>query len=142
MNWIEIGGADSMHFSVGIMDTLFGRRVTLEIPDSFGNIVTRSVTQKWYNQVQSDVSAVTGIVKVHMLDMHKGYQLIHWIIGNDIEQNTVLQYMDEDTGDLYAIYYLELDESRLQLISRRAWESAHRKFCYFKQEAGQSIQGI
>lgn len=130
-----------MHFSVGIMDTLFGRRITLEIPDINGNIVTRSVTQKWYERVQSNIgNAVTGIVKVHMLDILRGYQVIYWIIGHDIQQDTVLQYMDPETGELYAIYYFELEESRLQLISKRIWESAHRKFCHLKQEGGQSIQ--
>ncbi len=131
-----------MHFSVGIMDTLFGSRITLEIPDSNGNIVTRSVTKKWYEQfLSSSDYPDNDIVKVHMLDMLRGYQVIHWVIGNDIQENTVLQYKDGETGDLYAIYYWELEECRLELISKRTWQSAYQKFCYFKQEAGQSIQG-
>lgn len=121
-----------MSFSVGILDTLFGQRITLEIPDSYGNIVRRSVTKRWYELIKKGTKIndiEPQVIKVHLLDMLKGYQVVHWIIGDDIEENTALKHLDETTGDLYAIFYFDTDEPRTELTNKKAWTIVYNKIC-------------
>jgi hypothetical protein len=41
-----------MRYSVGLFDTLFGEKITLQGPDEKGNIVKLIVTKKWLEQAQ------------------------------------------------------------------------------------------
>lgn len=121
-----------MSFSVGILDTLFGQRITLEIPNSYGNIVRRSVTKKWYELIKNGTivnDSGPQVVKVHLLDMLKGYQIVHWVIDDDIEKNTALKLMDETTGDLYAIFYFDTEEPRTEITNKNTWTMVYNKIC-------------
>lgn len=121
-----------MPFSVGILDTLFGQRLTLEIPDSQGNIVRRSVTKKWYELVRNGNKlndTEPQVIKVHLLDMIKGYQIVHWVIDDDIDKNTALRFQDETTGELYAIFYFDTDQPKTEITNKKAWTGVYNRVC-------------
>ena len=119
-----------MRFSVGILDTLFGKKVAVKVPDGNGNLISRSVTKKWLDRM--DDSGHAGgveqrVIKVHMLDAVEGYHVFYWVIGVDIEEVNVNRFRDKDTDDLYALHYFE-DESKIELIDKSRWELANKKF--------------
>ncbi len=119
-----------MVFSSGFWDTIFGTKVALQIPDSYGNIVKRSVTKKWLDLVDNEerVSNIDpNLVRVHMLDGKEGYRVIYWIADVDIEKATVAKFSDSGTGDLYAIYYFEQDEPKIEFLDKTIWEMARDK---------------
>lgn len=121
-----------MTFSIGLWDSLFGKRVTLEIPNSCGQVVKRSVTKKWLECMQREekpVSEETRIVKVHMLDASNGYRLLCWMINDDVEETTANMHRDPDTGDLYAIHYLDEGENRTEILNKHCWDMAYQKLC-------------
>jgi hypothetical protein len=41
-----------MRYSIGLLDTLFGEKITLRGPDEKGKIVKLIVTRKWLEQAQ------------------------------------------------------------------------------------------
>ena len=41
-----------MRYSMGLSDSLFGEKITLQGPDEKGNIVKLIVTKKWLEQAQ------------------------------------------------------------------------------------------
>ncbi|PKM81560.1 MAG: hypothetical protein CVU89_08680 [Firmicutes bacterium HGW-Firmicutes-14] len=120
-----------MSFSVGILDALFGEKITIEIPDCFGNIVTRSVSRKWFEKLlNEDCRSTAGkqVAKVHMLDAGSGYRVLFWLVGDDVDEFTACRLRDPDSGAFYAIHYFEQDESKTEIIDRENWEFARGKF--------------
>ncbi len=119
-----------MHFSVGIWDTLFGERIQLEIPDSCGNTVRRSVTKKWFELMKNQESILSlykQVLRVHMLDVVKGYRVLYWVVGENIDEATARMFMNQDTGDIYAIYYYEQDEPKTEVLTKKRWDIAYNK---------------
>lgn len=120
-----------MTFSVGLWDTIFGKRITLEIPTCCGEVVRRSVTERWYELMRNRGTVMVTeerVVKVHMLDAAKGYTVLCWMVDEDIEKNLVKRYKDRDTGDLYAIHYFEEGEPKTEVLQKERWDIAYKKF--------------
>lgn len=47
-----------MDFSIGLIDRLFGERMTLEVPSADGKIVKREVTRKWFDNMVAEKKIV------------------------------------------------------------------------------------
>jgi len=118
-------------FSVGIWDTLFGKRVVMEIPNISGEIVRRSVTQKWLEMAQNKINTNSPgneeIVKVHIIDGRHGYRVGYWIMGEDVGSNYANHCKDSETGELYVIHYFEDQEPKIKMLTKEQWNMAHKK---------------
>lgn len=124
-----------MQFSVGIWDTLFGERIALEIPNAYGETTKRSVTKKWIDRTQNGKITERSskqLVRVHLLNVLKGYYVVFWIVGDDITEKMAVASRDPETGDLYALYYYDGEEPKTELMDKAHWEQAHKKFQSYK----------
>ncbi len=118
-----------MKFSVGILDSLFGKKVTLEVPDENGNIIKREVSEKWLEQMQVEgkISRIhKPTVRVHMMDPLTGPQIIYWTVGEDVSQEQVNKYKDE-VGDIYALTAYEAGKPTVMILSKQYWKDALTK---------------
>lgn len=119
-----------MRFSVGILDSLFGKRITLETADEKGTIIKREVTKKWLEKMEQEGKMSTinkPLIKVHMLHVLNGYKVLYWTIGEDIDENTVHKYKDPKTDDIYATTYFENGDPRVMVLNKQLWEDARTK---------------
>jgi hypothetical protein len=117
-----------MRSSVGLWDSLFGERMTIEVPGPNGQVIKRQVTQKWLAQMRraGRVKAVEGpLVRVHMLNP-LGNTTQHWKIGQDIDQAAVDKFRDPESGDIYGMTSFENGESQVHLLRRDLWEAARQ----------------
>jgi hypothetical protein len=111
-----------MRFSVGIWDSLFGEKVSLEIPGHDGTIIRRQVTKRWLESMQQG-GKMTQIpsVRVHLIHP-AGNRDLDWVIGTDVSQETVDRFRDSETGDLYAMTYFQAGEPKMTVLKRSFWE--------------------
>ncbi len=96
---------EKMRFSVGLWDALFGKKVTCELPAPDGQIVKRQVTKKWLDKMQQagEVKQIDEpLIRVHMLHP-SGNTVEYWTVGKDIDQETVDNFRDAESGDIYAL---------------------------------------
>jgi len=117
-----------MRFSVGLWDSLFGDRVTIEVPSRNGQVIKRQVTKRWLEQIQKEGKAreiKEPLVRVHMLNP-VGNTTQHWKIGQDIDQAAVDKFRDPESGDIYAMTSFENGEPQVHLLKRDLWEAARQ----------------
>jgi hypothetical protein len=113
-----------MRFSVGIWDSLFGEKVTLEQPDQDGKTMRRQVTKKWLKTMQQEGKIrELRVVRVHVLHPF-GNRDLEWVIGQDVDQETVDQFRDSETGDLYAVTHFEEGQPTTSVMKKSFWERA------------------
>ena len=117
-----------MRFSVGWWDELFGDRVTLEVPNTEGQTIKRQVTKKWLEKMEADghIKPSQPVVRVHLLGL-SGKTVEHWLVGTDIDQETVDEFRDVATGDIYASTHLEKGKPQTFVIKKEEWETLRRK---------------
>ena len=117
-----------MKFSVGFWDSIFGDKILLELPNSDGKIIKRKVSKRWLEKMKSEgqIKDIDAI-RVHMIDPDKGYTIGHWIIGKDIDEDTVNKFRDKNTGDLYAITYYENGEPKVSVMIKSLWDETKEK---------------
>jgi hypothetical protein len=92
-----------MNFSVGLIDGLFGKRITLEVPCPDGSVVQRQVTQKWFDRMVAEKKispASQDSVLVCMIGPY-GESRQTWIVGRDIDEKTVEEWADKQTNTIY-----------------------------------------
>lgn len=117
-----------MRFNTGFFDSLFGEKVTLEIPGDDGRIIKRTVTKKWLEQMQRQgkMSPVSQpVVRAHVLSP-SGYSVQNWVIGDDIPADTCERFRDSITGDIYVMSFFEAGTERTQVITKPLWEEARK----------------
>jgi hypothetical protein len=119
-------------FSVGLIDRLFGKRTTLEIPGGNGKIIKRTVTEKWLEtmQKQGKMSIVTDIVRAHILDpmADEGYGVSYWKIGEYISAEQVDTFKDPETGDIYILVVYEGEGAVTRIIKKEIFEQVFEEF--------------
>jgi len=109
----------NMDFSTGVWDSLFGKKVELEIPDGNGGITKRLVTKKWYENMlkEGKLSIIADdTIKVHMLHSIDGYIILEWVIGEDVDRETVMRFTDEQNNELYAMTFLQDGEEKVMIV--------------------------
>ena len=117
-----------MKLSVNFFDALFGEKVIVEVPGPNGQILKKKVTKKWLEKMWSEGKfkrIEEPIVRVHMLSPF-GCTVQNWIIGKDIDQATVDQFRDIESGDLYAMTHFEKGESRVSVLKKQIWEDTRQ----------------
>ncbi|MGF7035302.1 diphthamide synthase (EF-2-diphthine--ammonia ligase) [Paenibacillus mucilaginosus] len=120
-----------MTLSLGFWDRLFGKKTTLEQPDGKGGIVKYVVTEKWHAEMgkQGKLQVLSNLIRVHILDplAKGGYQIKHWTIGEDISEDLVTQYKDQQTNELYAMIAYEGGEGKTMILKKALFDQAYTK---------------
>ena len=118
-----------MKLAVGLWDYLFGEKVTIEIPDPPNELKKRKVTKKWLERMEHEglMNKLENVVRVHMLHVLSGYTTQHWVIGEDIDAETVEKFRDSESDDIYAMTHYEQGEEQTHILRKHLWEESHRK---------------
>lgn len=119
-----------MKFHVGFLDNMFGEKIELEIPDGKGNIIKRRVTKKWYEKMiqEGKMSKIEEeVVKVHMLHPVDGYNVLHWVVGEDINKDTVDRFSNEN-GEIYAMTVFDSEEQKVVVVTKEIFDQGCEKF--------------
>ena len=109
---------------MGIFNILFGKKVTLEIPDENGNIVKRKVSKKFLDEC-IEQGKVKPIITVHILNPIKGYYTAEYVVGEHIKKEEVDEFADSK-GDIYMCVYYEKGEPNWLLLKEKIWKE-HKK---------------
>ena len=127
-----------MRFSVNIWDALFGEKTTLEWPDQDGNIGKRQVTRRWLEKLKEEGTAkhISTEVRVHMLHLDREEELL-WVIGQDVDQETVDRFWDPETCALYAMTHFEAGEPQTSVMQKHLWDAWKEK----ETSSGLGMQG-
>lgn len=142
-----------MRTSFGLWDTIFGKKLTVEIPMPDGRTKRVSVTERWVAEMQQGglVKPVGGQkVKVHVLDPANGlladlyglspgeaselglpqgdgpYRVEHWVIGKEISAEQYDHLRDPTNGELYALMAMNDGKRRPYCLARERWLEAKR----------------
>ncbi len=115
-----------MRFAIGLLDYLFGEKVTLEVPGEGGELRRRKVTRRWLEQVERDgkmARAAGEVIRIHHLGLN-GYHLEHHEVGANLPEELVQRFRDPTTKDMYAMSFLENGEPQTHFLMRDKWEAA------------------
>ena len=114
-----------MRFAVGLLDHLFGEKVSLEVPTSDGQIRRLTVTRRWLEQMKREkkMQEVDGeVVRVHHLGLH-GYYAEHWVIGQNISPDMAQRWRDPQTNEIYVMSVMNKGEKQTYFLKRDKWET-------------------
>ena len=107
-----------MKFSVGFWDSIFGEKITIEIPSPNGQITKRKVSKKWFYKMKDEKQIKElkeEIIRVHMINPLAGDSIENWTVGKDIDSETVNKFRDSETGDLYAMTSFENGQPKISV---------------------------
>jgi hypothetical protein len=110
-----------MRFDVGLMDRLFGKRVTIEVPTATG---TRSVavTEKWLAQMEREGKmSPMRTVTVRVVDSLRGEGTAEWVIGRDVPRDVFDRRFDPKDGCLFAIVTYVDGKPETRLADKDTW---------------------
>jgi len=107
---------------MGLLDFLFGKKVTHKIPDKNGNIVKKTISKKMLDElvVKGKIKHVDP-VKAHVLDPIRGYYVADWVLDEDVPREDVEKFATP-TGELYVIIAYEDGEPHTMLTKKEVWE--------------------
>jgi len=119
-----------MKTSLGLIDKLFGKKITLELPKSDGSKRKVIVSKKWFDKMKSEgkIQEAGFVVTMHMMGIHK-YEKEKWIVGQDINEETYLKFKDS-SGDIYGIRYYKDGKLEIGLSSKEKWLEARKEIGY------------
>lgn len=118
-----------MKFFTGFWDSIFGKKIIIEVPGPNGQIIKRKVTQRWFEKMKSTgriKEIKEGMVRVHMINPVSGYSIEHWIVGKDVDVETVNKFRDLKTGDLYAMTAFENGQPKIRVLKKDFWEKTKK----------------
>lgn len=117
-----------MRTSVGILDALFGKRITFEVPGLLGKVKRVSVTEKWMKKMIAEkrIKDVTEGTVVVVMDGPQGERTATARVGVDIDQATVDEFLDPETVTVYGMYCFKNDEEVQFFVQRSVYEKTKR----------------
>lgn len=115
-----------MKFSLGLWDSLFGKRVKLEIPTEDGEVIKRDVSEKWLRKMEEE-KKFSRLIKTNILDPIKGVYVEYWSIGKEIDENTYNQFKDENSNEIYILNVYEEGKLNTFLLKKEMWEDTKIK---------------
>jgi len=139
-----------MRTSIGLWDSFFGRKITIELPMADGTVKRIRVTERWLAEMkrQGMMKPVESQkVTVHILDAAGGlaeelglsrgeaseyglpdapsvYRVEEWTVGRDISPDQYAKLKDAQTGELFALISLKDGERRPFCLPRNQWLAA------------------
>ncbi len=113
---------------MGLFDFLFGKKVTLEIPDQRGNIVKRKISKKMFDEMiaKGDLQRA-DTVKAHILDPNRGYYSAHWIVGEDISKEDVEKFATP-SSEIYVAVAYKGGEPNIIITTKEIWDKQRSIF--------------
>ena len=109
---------------MGLIDSFFGKKVTLNLTDEDGKPIKRVVSEKQLKQWEAEGKiSVLPTIRVHILDP-MGSHTADWQIGKDISQEIVTKARDPETGDLYALKVYEAGVPKTSVLPKAHWLKA------------------
>ncbi len=118
---------------MGILNFLRSKKVTIEIPISDGKTVKKKISDAEFEQLKLNLNLkLLDTVEAHILDSIRGYYVETWIVGDDIERETVEEYATS-SGELYAMCVYEKGEPQTYVIAKEIWDKQKSIFSSIDQ---------
>lgn len=106
---------------MGLWDSLFGKKVTIQGQDENGNPFEKQVSEKQFREWERDgLLSKQEVVEVHVLDP-KGSYTAHWKIGEDIPADVVEKFKNPATNKLYALTVYEAGNPKTSVLPHAKW---------------------
>lgn len=113
---------------MGLFDSLFGKKVTLEIPDQDGNIVKRKISKKMFDEmIAKGELHPSDTVKAHILDPNQGYYSADWVVGQDISEEHVEKFATP-SSEIYVVVAYERGEPNVMITTKEIWDKQRSIF--------------
>ena len=96
-----------MRTSVSLLDALFGKKITFDVPDTRGGRRKLRVTEKRMEQMVAEKrlsEAPDSSIVLFLIGPH-GAKTATMRIGEDIDQTKVDEFRDPETGVIYGLYH-------------------------------------
>lgn len=105
---------------MALWDSIFRKKVTIQIRDENGNPKEVKVTERQFREWEAaeKVSHVETVV-AHVLDPIAGYTKQMWRVGSDIEADTVKEL--GENGEIFIIVAYEQGEPKTMVCDRALW---------------------
>lgn len=106
---------------MGLWDSLFGKKVTIQGQDENGNPFETKVSEKQFREWERDgLLSTKEVVEVHVLDP-KGSYTAHWKIGEDISADIVEKFKNPATNKLYALTVYKAGKPETSVLPHAKW---------------------
>ncbi len=106
---------------MGIFNSLFGKKVTIQGHDENGNSFERTVSEKQFHEWEKEgLLSTQEVIEVHVLDP-KGSYTAHWKIGEDIPVEVVEKFKNLATNKLYALTVYEAGRPKTSVLPHAKW---------------------
>ncbi|HVZ00963.1 MAG TPA: hypothetical protein VHA35_15760 [Dongiaceae bacterium] len=117
-----------MKFSMGLSDALFGKKLTVEVPQEDGTVRRIQVTEKWLRDAEASgklvpVQAAPTVTTVHVVSPY-GLRDIEFVVGEDIPEDRYEQLVDRETNALYALEVFRDGVPEMTIVRRDFWKKA------------------
>jgi diphthamide synthase (EF-2-diphthine--ammonia ligase) len=113
---------------MGAFDSLFGKKITVRIPNDKGEIVERKISKRLFGELEAQgIIKEIDAVQAHILDPLKGYYVSNWIVGEDIDRESAMEFATE-SKDIYVATAYENGEPRTVVMKKEVWEKQKEIF--------------
>lgn len=121
-----------MEFSTGFFDDLFGKKITLQVPQDDGTIRDVSATEAWLKKMQAEgklsiSEAPPATVPLHVIGPD-GSETRQLRVGADIPDVQYKELADPKTGALYGLTVYKNGIPETSVIPKHLWEIAKAQF--------------
>jgi hypothetical protein len=116
-----------MSLSLGFWDSMFGEKITIELPDENGGVFKRQVTKKWLEKMLSE-GKISTPVTVNILNAITGKREEEWMVNEQINYQTYKTFTKSD--DVLFILESYDDDGKLNstIVKRDLYLNAIDKF--------------
>jgi hypothetical protein len=88
---------------MGLLNSLFGKKIILEVPDKEGNIRRKKISKKKFEGLVAEGKVKhVNTIKAHILDPNRGYYVADWEVDVDIAREDFDKF-GTSTGELYVV---------------------------------------
>ncbi len=123
---------------MGFFDSLFSKTITVQLADENGNLVERKISKKMFDElVAKGLIKEIDAVQAHILDPMEGYYVSNWVVGEDIERETVQKFAT-DNKQVYVSIAYEKGEPQTLVMKKEVWDKEKQLFDMI--ESGQDYQ--
>lgn len=127
---------------MGILDSLFGKKVTVQFRGENGTLVERKISEAQLKELEkSGAISKTEAVEVHVLDPNGNYSTF-WTIGEDISPEIVEKAKDKKTGAIYALTTYQAGKPQTHVLLKEKWLIAKAQFDAIEQESKDAMSEI